>query len=288
MNIKIIDVRVQKGDAAFLIDDGKTSILYDTGFGFTGDDVARNIKKVLGERELDFIFLTHSHYDHALGTPYILRSYPRAKVVASTYAADVFKRPGAQRVMKELDNKFAEKCGVTEYDFLGDEIKVDIAVVDGDVIHAGDMDFQIIAIPGHTRCSIGFYCKAKKLLLSAETLGVYDGNETIVPSYLVSYADTIASIEKIKQLDISTILAPHYGILNQSQSAFFLGNMKNAAEKTAQDIVCWLNKGHDDKEIIELFKEQFWHGYIKEIYPEDAANLNTSIMIHLIRQQKTT
>ena len=288
MNIKIIDVRVQKGDAAFLIDDGKTSILYDTGFGFTGDDVARNIKKVLGERELDFIFLTHSHYDHALGTPYILRAYPRAKVVASTYAADVFKRPGAQRVMKELDNKFAEKCGVTEYDFLGDEIKVDIAVVDGDVIHAGDMDFQIIAIPGHTRCSIGFYCKAKKLLLSAETLGVYDGNETIVPSYLVSYADTIASIEKIKQLDISTILAPHYGILNQSQTAFFLGNMKNAAEKTAQDIVCWLNKGHDDKEIIELFKEQFWHGYIKEIYPEDAANLNTSIMINLIRQQKTT
>jgi metal-dependent hydrolase (beta-lactamase superfamily II) len=52
----------------FLIDDGKTSILYDTGFGFTGDKVANNIKAVLKERKLDYIFLTHSHYDHALGS----------------------------------------------------------------------------------------------------------------------------------------------------------------------------------------------------------------------------
>ena len=82
MDIKITDVRCQKGDAAFLIDDGKTSILYDTGFGFTGYEVAENIKNCLGNRQLDYIFLTHSHYDHALGCPYIVRQYPCAKVVA--------------------------------------------------------------------------------------------------------------------------------------------------------------------------------------------------------------
>ena len=44
MDIKITDVRSQKGDSSFLIDDGKTSILYDSGFGFTGHDIAENIK----------------------------------------------------------------------------------------------------------------------------------------------------------------------------------------------------------------------------------------------------
>ena len=44
MDIKITDVRCLKGDAAFLLDDGKTSILYDTGFGFTGYKIAENIK----------------------------------------------------------------------------------------------------------------------------------------------------------------------------------------------------------------------------------------------------
>ena len=103
IDLKITDVRPMSGDSGFLIDDGKTSILYDTGFGFTGDKLCENIKKILGSRKLDYIFLTHSHYDHALGSAYILRRYPEAKVVAGVYAADIFRRDGAKRVMKELD-----------------------------------------------------------------------------------------------------------------------------------------------------------------------------------------
>ena len=43
--LKITDVRPMSGDSAFLLDDGKTSILYDTGFGFTGERLAENVKK---------------------------------------------------------------------------------------------------------------------------------------------------------------------------------------------------------------------------------------------------
>lgn len=286
-NIKITDVRFQKGDASFLIDNGNTSILYDTGFGFTGYDVADNIKSVLGERKLDYIFLTHSHYDHALGSAYIMRRYPDAKVVAGKYAVEIFGRVGAKRTMKELDAKFAQKCGVGNYEFLGDELKVDIAVDEGDIIKAGDMEFEIVNLPGHTKCSIGFYCREKGLFLSSETLGVYDGEKTIVPSYLVSYADTIESIEKAEKLDIKYILAPHYGLLNEEQTKYFLDNMKSASEQTARKILYYLKSGKSDEEILRLVKDKFWHGYIKEIYPEDAVNLNTSIMIQLIKNSKT-
>lgn len=284
-NIRVTDVRSQKGDSAFLIDDGKTSILYDTGFGFTGFEIAENIKSVLGERNLDYIFLTHSHYDHALGSAYILRHYPTAKVVAGEYAVGIFQRDGAKRTMRELDAKFAARCGVTDYEFLGDELRVDIAVKDGDIIQAGDMSFEVLNLPGHTRCSAGYYCREKKLLLSSETLGVYDGERTIVPSYLVSYADSIASVERVEKLEISRILAPHYGILSQEQTKFFLDNMKSASEKTALNILNSLKKGKSTDEIIAEFKAEFWHGYIREIYPEDAVNLNTSIMTELVRKE---
>ena len=189
MNIRVTDVRCQKGDAAFLIDDGKTSVLYDTGFGFTGYAVAENIKKCLGDRPLDYIFLTHSHYDHALGSAYVLRHYPNAKVVAGKYAVGIFGRDGAKRVMKELDAKFAKSCGVTDYEFLGDELRVDIAVDDGDIVEAGDMTFEVISLPGHTRCCVGYYLKQEHLLLSNETLGVYDGDQTIMPVCLVSFSE---------------------------------------------------------------------------------------------------
>lgn len=284
-NIKIIDVRCQKGDASFLLDDGKTSILYDTGFGFTGYDIAENVKSVLGERKLDYIFLTHSHYDHALGSASVLRRYPDAKVVAGKYAMGVFERAGAKRTMKELDAKFAEKCGVCDYEFLGDELRVDIAVEEGDKIRAGEMEFEVVALPGHTRCSIGFYCREKGIFLSNETLGVYDGEKTIVPSYLVSYQDTIKSIEKAEQLEIKYLLAPHYGILNEEQTKYFLDHMKSASEETAQQILDCLKSGKAEEEILRMIKEKFWHGYIQEIYPEDAVNLNTSIMIQLIKKE---
>ena len=285
MNLKITDVRCQKGDAAFLIDDGKTSVLYDTGFGFTGYMVAENIKQCLGERPLDYIFLTHSHYDHALGSAYILRRYPNAKVVAGKYAADVFKRDGAKRTMKELDVKFAEKCGITDYEFLGDELKVDIAVDDGDIICAGNMEFRVINLPGHTRCCVGYYLEKEALLLSNETLGVYDGAKTIVPSCLVSFSDTISSIEKIEKLNVAAIVAPHLGLLSKTQTEYFLDNMKSATQSAAGDLLASIKDGLSDEEVIEQFKQKYWHGYIKEIYPEDAVTLNTSIMIHLLRNE---
>ena len=285
MDIKVTDVRCQKGDAAFLIDDGKTSILYDTGFGFTGYAVAENIRKCLGERPLDYIFLTHSHYDHALGSAYVLRHFPNAKVVAGTYAADVFKRDGAKRVMKELDSKFAKTCGVTDYEFLGDELRVDIPVDDGDLVKAGDMEFEVISLPGHTRCCIGFYDKSKGLLLSAETLGVYDGDKTIMPICLVSFSDTMSSIQKIEQRKIKAIVAPHLGLLNQAQTEYFFDHMKQAVQNTSAQMLNSIKNGLSDQDIIEQFKERFWHGYIKKIYPEDAMTLNTSIMIRLIKNE---
>ena len=285
MDIKITDVRCQMGDASFLIDDGKTSILYDTGFGFTGYAVAENIKKYLGERQLDYIFLTHSHYDHALGSAYVLKRFPSAKVVAGKYAVDIFKRDGAKRVMKELDYKFAKKCGVTDYEFLGDELKVDIAVDDGDTVEAGDMSFEVISLPGHTRCCVGYYLAKEGLLLSNETLGVYDGDKTILPACLVSFSDMISSIKKIEERKVTSIVAPHLGLLNKAQTEYFLGNMRSAAQNIAENFLDSIKSGLSDEDIVKRFKEKYWHGYIKEIYPEDAMALNTSIMINLIKNE---
>ncbi len=285
MSIQVTDVRHHGGDAAFLIDDGKTSILYDVGFGFTGYAIADKVKAVLGDRPLDYIFLTHSHYDHALGSAYVLRRYPAATVVAGVHTAEVFRRDGAIRTMRKLDGEFAAVCGVADYEFLGDELKVDIVVREGDTVQAGDMSFEVMELPGHTRCCIGFYCKEKGLLLANETLGVYDGKKTIMSLCLVGYADMMASIERVEKLGVTSVIAPHGGLLNAEQTAYYLGNMRAAAQNNAQVILEQLKAGLSDEEIVERFKETYWHGYIREIYPEGAIALNTSLMVRLIKNE---
>lgn len=284
-NIRVTDVRCLKGDSAFLIDDGRTAILYDTGFGFTGFSVAENIKRELGDRKLDYIFLTHSHYDHALGSAYILRYYPEATVVAGRYAAEVFARDGAKRKMKELDNSFARDCGFPEYEFLGDELRVDVAVTDGEVVHAGTMDFEILEMPGHTNCSIAFYCRSKKLLLSSETMGVYVGTEKILPVFLVSCRRGMESIDKVLGYDIEYVLAPHYGLLDKKESRFYLDNIKPSAQYFVDKYCELIREGKTNEEIIEVFKAMLWNGFTKEIYPEEAMKLNTYIMAELVRKE---
>ncbi len=283
--IRFYDVRVQPGDSSFLLDDGETAILYDTGFGFTGFGVADNIRNILGGRGLDYIFLTHSHYDHALGSAYVIQRYPEAKVVAGAYAASIFPREGAKKVMRELDRKFADKCGIGEYPFLGDKLRVDIPVNDGDIVEAGDMRFEVIDLPGHTKCSVGYYCREQGLLLSSETLGVYDGGEVIVPSYLVGYEMSLRSIGRVEKLDVRKLLSPHLGILNAEQTEYFLKNMRSACVTAAKFITDMIRSGKSDNDIITEFKRRYIKGYIADIYPEDAAELNTSIMIGLIKRE---
>ncbi len=284
-DITITDMRVHPGDSGFLIDDGRTAILYDTGFGFTGFAMADKLKARLGSRNLDYIFLTHSHYDHALGSAYILQRFPHAKVVAGSYAKYVFSRPGARATMRRLDMAFAAENGITEYPLLDDALRVDIPVEDGDIIAAGDMRFQAIALPGHTRCCFGFLEQETGLFLSCETLGVYDGKSRIIPSYLVSYRDTLESIRKVRPLPIRQLLAPHFGILDPAQTAFFLENTEKCNVETAEFLLNCLKEGLSDQQIIAQFLDRFCRGYIKTIYPEEAARLNTSIMIQLIRRE---
>lgn len=283
--ITITDVRPTMGDSGFLLDDGTTSVLYDTGFAFTGYRLAEAVKKVLGSRKLDYIFLTHSHYDHALGAMYVKKYWPDAKIAAGEYAAKIFAKPTARAVMRDLDRKMAASCGVETYEDLIDTLSVDIFLQDGDILHAGDMDFTVVALPGHTRCSVGFYLAENRLLLGTETLGLFGGPGIVMPSYLVGYGITLNSIRRAENLDIESLLLPHYGLLTCEETTAFLGNCRKSAVYTGETMAGILQSGGTDADAFSWFKDTFYHGHVKATYPRDAMELNTGIMIKMIRKE---
>lgn len=283
--LKIIDVRVCPGDSGFLLDDGQTAVLYDSGFGFTGAQLADNIQKHLGSRKLDYIFLTHSHYDHVLGSAHVLQCWPDAKVVAGGYAAGVFQRPGAIAVMRELDRKYADAWGAADYADLAGNLRVDIPVGDGDVIRAGSMEFTAVELPGHTRCSVGFYNAQRSMLLGTETLGVYNSEDDVVPSYLVGYRKTLDAIDRAAELAPDAILVPHYGVLEGQRAQFYLRRARESAVRTAQWVRASLRTGKPKAQIAEEFMNSIRHGHMRRIYPPDAMALNTKIMIDMLERE---
>ena len=283
--MKITDVRVHPGDSGFLIDNGTTSILCDTGFAFTGIELAEKVRGILGERTLDYILLTHSHYDHSLGVPYVKKIYPDAIVVAGEYDRETFKKPHAIETMRELDRRFAHTCGVGEYEDLIDELSVDKVIFDGERFRLGDFDVKAINLPGHTKSCFGFLLEREKILLSCETIGIFDGKETVMPIFLISYSESRKSILKVQDLDLDGLLIPHYGFIDKKTTKLYLDRALFFIDETTFQIKERLEKGLDKSDILQFIKERFYDGIFEKYYPIDAFVLNTSIMINAIEKE---
>ena len=280
---RVTDVRALPGDSAFLLDNGRTTILCDTGYAFTGARVAENIRRTLGDRPLDYIFLTHSHYDHAAGTPYIRRMYPHVTVAAGAYAAGIFAKPTARAVMRDLDRKCAAAHGIFDYEDLLDGLSADLCLSGGDEIP--DTGFSAVALPGHTRCSFGFYDREHRFLISSETLGVMYGDDTCIPAYLVGYRMTLDAFAKVRGLTISAMLLPHRGLIDGARASDFLRRSEQAAIDTAEYFLHWMKQGLSDDEILVRYTDSVYTEEVRDTYPPDAFRLNSSIMIALVRRE---
>lgn len=283
--LTVTDVRALPGDSAFLIDDGVTAVLYDTGFGFTGYSVADNVQRILGNRPLDYILLTHSHYDHALGSAYIRKRYPQVRIVAGEYAQSVFLRPTARSVMRKLDKQAAAGHGVEQYEDLVDDLRADITVKEGDTVTCGQMRFTVVELPGHTKCSVGYYLAENGLLLSTESLGVCFGPDAYQLSFLVGYQMTLDSIEKAKKLEIRQVLIPHYGLVSGQEARKYLDEGEKSARMIARLILDQLKLGKDNEEIMTEMSKVLYTEAVRPAYPYDAYRMNTEIMINLIRKE---
>lgn len=270
------------GGEGFLFVSENTTFLLDDGFAFCGEAMADNIRKVLGDRGLDYILLTHSHYDHLSGTPYITRAYPDAKVVANDHTANVIVREGAKKVMREMNVAAARSYGEGDYEDLTDMLRVDIVVKDDDVIDLGDFRFRVCGFPGHTKCSIGFYSEEERLLLSCETLGVYIGDEKLACQYLVGYAISIDSIDRALGLDIDTMLIPHTGLAVGDRCKTLLAASRELAVNGAKEIVHGFREGKDEKELLSIIKEKYYTPYVRKLQPEAAFDLNARYMIPML------
>ena len=105
---KIVPIdRRYRGYMNFFIEDSKTAVL-DVGMCYDAPVSIALLKDLLKGRKLDYIMLTHSHYDHAGALTEYRKAFPEARVIASGKTASVFERDGARRVIKELSDAAAE------------------------------------------------------------------------------------------------------------------------------------------------------------------------------------
>lgn len=105
--------------------------------------------------EIEYILLTHGHFDHILGVAGLKEIYKNAKVAIHSLDADSLSNP----------KKSLAKSIVGD---LQKPVDADIILNDNDKIKLGDLSIDVLHTPGHTPGSVCFLCK--DAMFSGDTL----------------------------------------------------------------------------------------------------------------------
>ena len=159
-------------------------------------DAPAEANKILGflsenNLELEYIFLTHGHFDH-IGTVDELKSATKAKVV----------------VHKDEEKYLNDTSLNLSFEPLP-QISADILVKDGELVSFCDTEIKIIHTPGHTEGGVCYYFD--NILICGDTL--FQGSIGRFDFPLGDFATEIKSIkEKLLVLPDETKVYPGHGL----------------------------------------------------------------------------
>jgi glyoxylase-like metal-dependent hydrolase (beta-lactamase superfamily II) len=284
------------GDAdhpCFLVTGSDSAVLVDAGPTFMAPAYRQQILQVLGDGSVpDWLFLTHFHYDHAGGAPYLLRHFPAMNTAGSAKLGRLLaKRKIAARIAAFNRSLMAEH--LPENDFLPDDfdygsLRIDKNLEDKDRIDlGGGVTIEVVAAPGHTSDNLCFYLPHVEAAVTAEAVGIIPGDEFwVAPQFLSSYEDYLASIERVRRCRPKMIALGHHRVVEEKDiDRFFEAALTDC--RLYREMVAQLLQEEqmaEERVVRRLFERQVRTGR-RGSQPEEAFWLNLQVQVKLIARQ---
>ena len=271
------------GGESILIFGSEKTLLYDCGMAYCGKYTVENIKNKLAEKgrdTLDYVILSHSHYDHMGALPYIRKAFPNVLVHGGEKAAQIFEKPSAKALMKELGTSARDLfMPGSEEEILVEGIAIDVPLKDGDEISLGDITIKAMVTKGHTDCSMSYAFEPMKLLFASESTGLLEGKEYVHTPFLKDCNDAIESRERCKAYAPEYMSLPHFGMLPKDFIDKYWEMLEEATETKKAFIKSMADEGLNPDEMLERYTEKYWDPEMEDIQPMDAFIINSKAII---------
>lgn len=273
------------GEALLIFGEEKTA-LYDCGMAYCAEGLIKNVEEALTAHErdtLDYVLMSHTHYDHIGALPYILKRWHDVTVCGASKSISVFQSEGARKTMKRLgENARDQFCESTE-PVLVDGLRLDRVVGNGDRIElGGNAYFEVLETKGHTDCSLSYLHQPSGILFSSESTGVLHKPGEMHTAVLKSYEDTINAAELCRTCGAKQVISPHYGILPKGYADEYFDLYVRTAEEEKNFILTLYDKGLDFPQIMEAFEQNYWVEERAKGQPKAAFLENAKYTIHHI------
>lgn len=188
--VKKFETRATFACNVYVIKSDKGNFIVDPGY--CDNKMLSYINSIGG---IDFILITHGHFDHIYGVNTIVKEYPNAIIYAHKDEIDVINDP-------------RKNCSLL-YDGSRLTIEKDIEPLDEGNIKLSNHLVNVIHTPGHTKGGAVYIFNEDKVVFTGDTIicesiGRYD-----LPTS--SENKLYQSIDKIKKLNIPTDFKAYFG-----------------------------------------------------------------------------
>lgn len=269
---------------------GTKNFLFDTGMAWCGAQTVQQVKERLKGKELDCIFLTHSHYDHISGLPDLRREWPNVTVLIAPHGKAVLEKESARRVMRKMNEAAARTQGLPAPIYDEQSFRAERTLEDGQTVDLNEWHVTAVAAPGHTRDCLSYQIRRdgcrETMMLCCETAGVYVDNVGFTPCFLVGFEESLGSIGKMEQAGADILIGSHYGILDPEKIPDIWGQCIRDTKRAGKRMLEVMAQTDDVDEQIRYLAKDYWPEKIHAYQPYEAYAENMKHMLATIRREK--
>ena len=225
--------------------------MIDAGINMMGPAYIASLEKIFGDKNaLDYVFATHSHFDHLGAIPYLKRKLPHLQAGAARRVGALMQKQSVLDLMTTLSElqRFFFQDIVGNEDVHIEPVDFEITLKEGDRFDLGGVTCEVYDVPGHTGDSLAFFIPEIRALFAGEAYGIPEGDKDgeVQVEFLSSYEDYVSSLEKMIRLQPKLIGMAHLWVFTDDDATAFLRRSLEATPRYRQLIETYLDAANGD------------------------------------------